>query len=60
METARYVSTKANRTMNSVLTMPLESCWLFTRGKEPRMVNKFDLKTHKKYKELPEYKAKVS
>lgn len=60
VETARYVSTKANRTMNSVLTMPLESCWLFTRGKEPRMVNKFDLKTHKKYKELPEYKAKVS
>lgn len=49
VETARYISTKANKPLASVLDMPLDSAWLFERGREPRQVQKYDLKDHPMY-----------
>ena len=54
VDTARYVSFKANRTMDSVLNMPLGEAYLFTRGTLPRKVRKFEITTHELYTELPE------
>ena len=54
VETARYVSTKANRSIHGILDMPLQDAWLFTRGQGPREVRKFDLREHPHYRELPE------
>lgn len=49
VETARYIATKANKPLASVLNMPLDSAWLFERGREPRRVQKYDLKDHPMY-----------
>ena len=44
METARYVATRANKSMTRILQMPLDCAWLFERGTDPRQVLKFNLK----------------
>ena len=49
VETARYMSIKANKPINRVLSMPLENAWLFTRGTAPRMVERYDLESHERY-----------
>ena len=49
VETARYISTKANKSINTVLNMPLDAAWLFTRGQEPKQVQKYDLSQHPRY-----------
>lgn len=49
VETARFMSVKANRTMDSILNMALDESYLFTRGSPPRKVRKFDLKDHPLY-----------
>ncbi|MCI9120730.1 MAG: type IV secretory system conjugative DNA transfer family protein [Oscillibacter sp.] len=54
VETARYISVKANRTADSILNLPLNEAYLFTRGAPPQKVRKFDLTTHKDYAFLPE------
>lgn len=54
VDTARYISLKANRTMDSILNMPIGEAYLFTRGSLPKKVQKFEIMTHKLYKELPE------
>lgn len=54
VETAKYIAFKANRTVDTILTMPLEEAYLFTRGRSPRKVQKFEIQKHKLYKELPE------
>lgn len=41
VETARYISVKANKSANTILNMPLDDAWLFARGQEPRQVRKF-------------------
>lgn len=41
VETARYMSIKANKTIHTILNMPLDNAWLFTRGQEPRQVQKY-------------------
>ena len=41
VETAHYIGMKANKSATSILTMPLDDAWLFTRGQEPRQVQKF-------------------
>lgn len=46
VETARYISTKANKPLAAVLDMPLDGAWLFERGKSPRQVQKYRLKDH--------------
>lgn len=58
VETARYMSGKANRTLDSVLNMPLEQAWLFTRGRQPKPVQKYDIRCHRHYRNLPEYRRK--
>ncbi len=52
--TARYIAQKADRTPASVLGMPLGRAWLFTRGQPPETVEKYDLREHPRYRELPE------
>lgn len=41
LETARYISHKANKSVHSILTMPLLDAWLFTRGKEGERVERY-------------------
>lgn len=41
LETARYISHKANKSVHSILTMPLSAAWLFTRGKEGERVERY-------------------
>lgn len=54
VETAKYIAFKANRTADSILTMPLNEAYLFTRGSQPKKVQKFEIKDHELYRELPE------
>lgn len=54
VDTARYISFKANRTIDSILNMPLGEAYLFTRGSLPKKVQKFEITTHKLYGDLPE------
>ena len=51
VETARYISTKANKSINTILQMPLDSAWLFTRGEKPQEVRKYRLDSHPLYRE---------
>lgn len=53
--TARYIAEKADRTPASILGMPLDQAWLFTRGRSPELVERYDLREHPRYRELPEY-----
>lgn len=46
VETARYVSVKANKSVNTVLDMPVGEAWLFARGQAPRRVRRFDVSRH--------------
>lgn len=52
--TARLISTKANKSVNTILQMPLSDAWLFVRGQQPQQVRKYDLTAHPLYHELPE------
>ena len=54
IDTARYISLKTNRPLSDILDMPLDRCWLLTRGRRARLVEKFDLKEHSSYSELCE------
>ncbi|MBD5170063.1 MAG: type IV secretory system conjugative DNA transfer family protein [Oscillibacter sp.] len=49
VETARYISAKANKPASAILNMPLDSVWLFTRGHEPQQVHKYNLTGHPRY-----------
>lgn len=53
--TAGFISVKANKPTSTILQMPLSQAWLFTRGEAPRLVEKYNLKSHPKYFYLPEY-----
>ena len=54
VETAKYIAFKANRTPDTVLNMPLDQTYLFTRGSRPQLVSKYDLKDHPLYDQLEE------
>ena len=54
LETAKIISTRANVLQNTIIDMPLEKAYLFTRGQKARLVQKFDLKSHPEYSSLPE------
>ena len=43
IETARYFAEKLNCQVSTVLNLPLEDMFLFTRGSEPGKVRKYDL-----------------
>ena len=57
VETASFIARKANKTPSSILCMPLDAAWLFTRGEAPKSVTKYRLESHPLYHELPEYQA---
>lgn len=54
IDTANYMSYKANKSVTTILNMPLKEAYLFTRGREPRKVEKYDLTEHARYCELAE------
>lgn len=54
IDTANYMSFKANKSITTILNMPLDEAYLFTRGHEPRIVEKYDITEHTRYRELPE------
>lgn len=54
VETAQYISVKANKPASSILNMPLDAAWLFTRGTAPQQVQKYPLQSHPRFYELPE------
>lgn len=41
VDTAKYISHKANKSASSILNMPLNDAWLFQRGAEPKQVKKY-------------------
>lgn len=59
VETARFIGSKANKPVSTILNMPLDRAWLFERGASPREVRKYDLTRHPLYHQLPEYRARV-
>lgn len=56
VETADFIAVKANKSINEVLNMPLGKAHLFTRGVGGLEVKKYDIKSHEKYCDLPEYR----
>lgn len=56
--TANIIGIKANRTRNTILNMPLDKVYIFTRGQEGRMVEKYNLYDHERYNQLPEAQRK--
>lgn len=55
VETADFIAVKANKSINEILNMPLANAFLFTRGIGGIEVEKFNIKDHEKYTQLPEY-----
>lgn len=52
VNTAKQMGIKANKSVRSILQMPLEDTYLFTRGSLPKTVEKYDITLHPDYKEL--------
>ena len=53
-EAARFIIVKANKTLDTILNMPLSDAWLFTRGQPPQRAERFDIRQHARYSLLPE------
>lgn len=49
VETAAYVSKKANKPTSDILNMPLGDAWLFTRDQLPQKVQKYRPESHARY-----------
>ena len=60
VDTAQYISFKANKTVDTILNLPLDAAYLFTRGQRPRMVKKYDLRSHARYRFLPEAAREIA
>ena len=60
VDTAKYFAYKMNKTADTVLNMPLDAAYLFTRGSRGRMVKKYDLTSHPRYHEMQKAKQKDS
>ena len=56
IETAEFIGVRIDKPTTMVLNLPLDEAYLFTRGCAPKKVNKYNLKTHERYCELPEAK----
>lgn len=46
VQTAQYFALKLNKTVFTILALPTDSAFLFTRGQEPRKVQKYNLEKH--------------
>lgn len=51
-QTARYFAEKFNCQVSTVLNLPLDSAFLFTRGSQPRRVQKYELNQDRAYRGL--------
>ncbi len=51
-QTARYFAEKFNCQVSTVLNLPLDSMFLFTRGSEPRRARKYELSQDNAYRAL--------
>ena len=60
VETAQYIAIKANKTPDTILNMPLDRAYLFTRGQKAKLVTKYDIRTHEAYRELSDVAANDS
>ena len=54
IETAKFIGLKAGKTVDTILQQDLGTVWLFERGKRGEVVELYDLKRHRRYRELPE------
>ena len=52
VNTAQYFAEKLNRQLSTVLDLPLNSMFLFTRGEKPRQVQKYELDQDNTYRKL--------
>ncbi len=43
VDTAKYMSIKTNKSINSILNMQLNAAWMFERGTQPQQVEKYRL-----------------
>ena len=55
VETANYIALKLNKTAYTILNLPTDSAYLFTRGREPRKVQKYCLENHEQHEIRKEY-----
>ncbi len=58
VDTARFIAVKANRTTDTILSLPLGEAWLFTRGQSPKKVRRFYVTAHPLYPELSSVRDK--
>ena len=54
VNTAKFMAEKVNRPAHAILNLPLGSAYLFTRGQPAKEVKKYDLRSHTRYRFLPE------
>lgn len=54
IETARMISEKASRALETVLNMGIRDAWLFERGSAPRKVQHYNICEHDRYAQLSE------
>lgn len=47
VDTCQYIGVKANKSVNTILSLPIDDAWLFERGKEPWKVEKYRLENHR-------------
>lgn len=52
VETARYISIKANKTIDNILNLPVNTAYLFVRGQKPELVDKYHLEEDELYQSL--------
>ena len=53
IDTAHYVSQRADRTLGSILSMPLDEAWLLVRGSRPCISEKYDIRALDPDMDLP-------
>lgn len=49
VETARYIGIKANKTTDSILSLPIDTALLFVRGQKPKQVTKYNINDYHDY-----------
>ena len=59
IRTARYFAEKFNCQVSTVLNLPLDSAFLFTRGSEPQRVRKYELDRDSAYRGLTQAQDKT-
>ena len=52
VRSASYMGVKADKTASTILNMPLDKAWLFIRGQKPRIVEKYNVSSHRNYAQL--------